>query len=392
MTDDLGQFRLYGLMPGEYVVSAVVRQMQMGMALGPASATDSSEGFAPTFYPGTSNLADAQPVTLGFGQELSVHIALAAARMARLSGSVADSQGKPAAGAMVMLRPGSGSLTMMSMMAGQVAADGTFSLANVPPGEHVIDVRPAGRGPGSRGEFASMPVTVASENISGLRLTTGPGATVRGRVLFEGTSPRTGGFAPLRVFAQPDDPQPLPGMGMMMGGGFAGDGTVADDGSFELSNVSGKVLFRAGTPPAWALKSVTIDGEEMTDTPYEFKGARGPSDVRIVLTDKLTEVTGGVTDDRGRALTDYVVVLLPEEQRDGVAAMRFTRTIRPDQQGAYRLRGVPPGRYVVAAVESLEQGREWDPEFQGRVRDVARSITLREGQSLALDLKLAGGL
>ena len=72
--------------------------------------------------------------------------------------------------------------------------------------------------------------------------------------------------------------------------------------------------------------------------------------------------------------------------------MRFTRTMRPDQQGSYSVRGLPPGEYLVAAVESLEQGREWDPEFQGRVRDVGRSVTLREGQSLALDLKLTGGL
>ena len=64
MTDDLGQFRLYGLMPGEYVVSAVVRQMGMAMAMGPGSGNDSSEGYAPTFYPGTVNPADAQPVTV----------------------------------------------------------------------------------------------------------------------------------------------------------------------------------------------------------------------------------------------------------------------------------------------------------------------------------------
>ena len=391
LTDDLGQFRLYGLMPGEYVVSAVVRQM--GLALGPGSANDSSEGFAPTFYPGTINVADAQPVTLGLGQELTLHIPLSAARMARVSGSVVDSQGKPATGAMVMLRSGSGSMAMMAMVAGQVGPSGTFTLTNVPPGEHFIDVRPTPRGGGSGTEFASVPLTVANENISGLRITTGPGATVKGRVVFEGTAPRTGGFGPLRVTAQAEDPQmPTFGMGMMMGGGLIGDGSVMDDGTFELGGVMGNVLFRVMAPPNWTLKSVTIQGDDMTDVPYEFKGAQALSDVVIVLTDKLTEISGGVTDNRGRALTDYVVVLLPGEMKEGAAATRFTRTIRPDQQGAYRVRGLPPGEYLVAAVESLEQGREWDPEFQGRVRDIGRSVTLTEGQSLALDLKLTGGL
>ncbi len=387
MTDDLGQFRVYGLMPGEYVVSAVVRQM--GFAVAPGTVNDSTEGFAPTFYPGTINLAEAQPVTIGVGQELSLHITLAAARMARVSGSVVDSLGKPPVGAMVMLRSGSSAFAMMPTATAQVAPDGAFSLANVPPGEHVLDVRPMGRGADAAAEFASMPITVANENISGLRLTTAAGARVKGRVVFDGTAPQTGGFGPPRVFAQPEDPQSATVPGMIMG---PGGGVVAEDGSFELGNLSGKVLFRAATPPNWALRSVTIDGEDMTDIAYEFKGAQGPSDVRIVLTDKLTEVSGSVTDDRGRALANYVVILLPEEATTGSVAMRFTRTTRPDQQGAYRVRGLPPGRYVVAAVDTLEQGREWEPEFQSRVRDVGRALTLREGQSVALDLELTTGL
>jgi carboxypeptidase family protein len=390
-TDDLGQFRLYGLMPGEYVVSAVVRQM--ALAVGPGSANDSTEGFAPTFYPGTINVADAEPVTLGLGQELTLHIPLSAARMARVSGAVLDSEGKPAVGAMVMLRSGSGSGGMMAMVAGQVGPNGTFTLSNVPPGEHFVDIRPTPRGGGSGAEFASVPITVANENIAGLRITTGLGGTVKGRVVFEGTAPQTGGFGPLRVMAQADDPQmPMFGMGMMFGGGRMADGSIADDGAFELGGVTGSVLFRVNAPPSWALKSVTVQGEDMTDVPYEFKGAQALSDVVIVLTDKLTELSGSVTDTRGRAVTDYVVVLLPGEAKQGAAAMRFTRTIRPDQEGAYRVRGLPPGEYLVAAVEALEQGGEWDPEFQGRVRDLGRSVTLREGQSLALDLKLTGGL
>jgi hypothetical protein len=180
-------------------------------------------------------------------------------------------------------------------------------------------------------------------------------------------------------------------MGFMLRGG-EDDGTIADDGSFQLGNLSGKLLFRVSAPPAWALQSVTIDGEDVTDVPYDFKGAQRLSDVRIVLTDKLTEVSGSVTDERGRLLADYVVVLLPAEPKEGMAAMRFTRTVRPDQQGSYRVRGLPPGRYLIAALESLEQGREWDPEFQDRFRDLARGISLTEGQSASMDLRITSGL
>ncbi len=391
MTDDLGQFRVYGLMPGEYVISATVRGVGMAVAMGPGVANDTSEGFAPTFYPGTANPAEAQPIVVGVSQESTIHLALTAARMARVSGIAVDSLGKPAAGAMVMLRSGSAD-GMMSFGGAQVAADGSFTVAAVPPGDHVIDIRPQPRGPEARMEFASVPITVTGENITGLRVTTGPGATIRGRVIFDGSAPRTGNFGPLRVTPQNADPQQMP-VAVMMGGPFAaGNGIIADDGTFELAGQAGNLLLRVNTGGTWMLKEVSIDGEDMTDVPYTIKGSETVSDVRIVLTDRLTELSGTVTDERGQPVKDYVVVLLPGELKDGVSPLRFTRTIRPDQEGVYRTRGLPPGAYVAAAVETVEQGGEWDPEFQRRVRDVARSLTVREGQTTTLDLKLAGGL
>lgn len=390
LTDDLGQFRVYGLMPGEYVLSAMFRP-QMGMAVGRGSDTDSSEGYAPTFYPGTANPAEAQPVTLGLGQEVLLHIAMTAARMARISGSVVDSAGRPAAGAMIIVRSGISGIGMMAALGGRVAADGTFTLANTPPGEHVLEIRRPPREPGASGEFASVPMTVGGEDITGLRLTMSQGATVRGRVVFDGAASRSGGIGPLRVFAQSSDPEVM-GAGMMFGGGAMSNGAVGEDGTFELRGLTGTLLLRVAAPPDWTLKAVLIDGEDVTDREYDFSGAQTLSDVRVILTDRLTEISGGVTDDRGRALKDYVVVLLPGEPIDGAAATRFTRTVRPDQEGRFRLRGLPPGRYVAAAVESLEQGGEWSPLFQLRVRDVARPVVLAEGRSIELDLELARGL
>jgi hypothetical protein len=50
------------------------------------------------------------------------------------------------------------------------------------------------------------------------------------------------------------------------------------------------------------------------------------------------------------------------------------------------------GRYVAAAVESIEEGRHLAPEFQEQVRRGAREFTIGEGQALTLDLTLTPDL
>lgn len=384
-SDDLGTFRLYGLTAGEYVVSASV-QAPMNIAAGGAPATDSNEGFAPTFYPGTANANEAQAVSLALGQETGVQFSLIATRLSRISGTVADSSGRPVSGAMVMLRSTSGaSMTMFGV--GQTMADGTFSLSGVTPGEHAIDVRPNAR-PEGEIEYGTVTLTVGGSDIVGVRIVTGKGTTVSGRVVFEGQATRTGGVAPTRVLLQPVDP-----MRMMMptvAGDPLANGTVGEDGRFQMAGAPGPVFVRMVAPPGWALKSVTLDGADLTDTPYELTN-ESVSDVRVVLTDRITDVSGQVTDSRGQPAKDYMVVLQPADLKEGASPARFLRTVRPDQDGRFRVRGLPPGRYWATAVESIEQGRHFVPDAQDRLRASGRSFSVDEGGSASLDLRLTAG-
>ena len=387
-TDDLGQFRVYGLMPGEYIVSANARN-----GLGPqqgASANDVSEGYAPTYYPGTISPAEAQPINVGLAQETLVQFTLQASRMARISGTVVDAEGKPAIGATLMVRTGDGGGTM-TMMAGRSGVDGSFTLANVAPGNHYIDVRLPPRGANIRGEAGTVPVSVGADNITGLRITTGHGATIKGRVVFEGSSARATGTAQPRVLAQSADPQ---NQGNLFFPGAAGadDGRILDDGTFQIGGASGTVFFRAINAPDWMLKSVTLDGEDVTDVPYELTNGDAIDNLRIVLTDRLTDVAGGVSTERGQAVKDYVVVVQPEEPKPAQIAGRYVQTARPDQDGRFRVRRLPPGRYVITALEALEEGRQWDPEYQPKLRDAGKRFSIKEGESIVLDLKLSDGL
>ena len=109
VTNDLGEFRLYSLMPGTYVVSATPADGMMMMAgpAAPASATSQDDGHGITYYPGTINVDEAQSITVGLADVANASFALVPQRMTRISGIVRNSQGKPFA-ASLSLRTQSG--------------------------------------------------------------------------------------------------------------------------------------------------------------------------------------------------------------------------------------------------------------------------------------------
>jgi hypothetical protein len=253
-------------------------------------------------------------------------------------------------------------------------------VANVPPGDHSIQVRVPVDG---EMEFVSSPITVGDKNIDGLKVTTAPPVLLSGTVEFEGTSPRPAGT--LRIVARPANP------GQMFAVGYGDpvvNGRVDEQGRFTIKGVLGKILLVAVTPPAWTLKQVVVDDHDVTDAALDV-GAGNISGVHVVLSDRLTDLAGRVTSDRGEALKDYVVVAQPDEPKEGMAALRYVRSARPDQDGRFDFKGLPPGRYVVTAIDTLELGREWDPSYQKQLRDGGRDVTLKEGASVTLDLKLS---
>jgi hypothetical protein len=359
------------------------------------AAADANDGYATTYYPGTANEGEAQTIALGISEEGSASFSLIAAKMGRVSGFIRNSQGRPVVnGVAISLRTEvSGYFSTMTM--NQAGADGGFSLANVPPGEHVIDVRPMFGRPGTAQqpadeEFGSVPITVAGQDISGLIITTGPGATLTGHVTFEGTSARPASASAntttlLRVLPSPADVgAPFP-----MSANTPDNGVVDETARFQIRGVSGRVLFRTNPPPGWFLKSVMLNGVDITDIPYEAKPSTSVDGLEVVLIDRTTNLSGSVRNTRGETMKDYVAVIFPSDVKEGAVATRFTRTARPDQDGRYQIRGLPPGDYFAVAVESLDQGDEWDPAFQQQVKSKGKAFKLAEGQTMTLDLQLA---
>jgi protocatechuate 3,4-dioxygenase beta subunit len=383
-TDDRGEFRAFGLMPGEYVVVASMRAL--GGVTG-TGANDTSEGFAPTFYPGTISADQAQPITLGIGQEQAIQFGMVASRMGRVSGIVSDANGQPAAGAGLTLITVAGS-GMSSRNAGTVGPNGAFTLSGVPPGEHTLNV--SYTRPGIPPEFGGTQIVVGSNDLTGLRIALGAGATISGRVIFEGSTPRVG--ATPRVTMQQSDPRRMYAFFGSQTDPLS-NGTIDQDGNFKLSGQNGRAFIGVvPMPSGWSVKSVMHESQDITDVPLDLTDVRAISDVLVTLTDKVSTVSGQATDSRGQSLTDYVVVIQPAEQKEPVVAARLIRVARPDTRGRFEARGLRPGRYVATAIEAIEQGRQYSPEFQKELRRGAREFTIREGETIAVDLRLTAGL
>jgi protocatechuate 3,4-dioxygenase beta subunit len=414
-TNDLGQFRIYGLPPGEYYVSASLRNASsmvvdlLGGGMGGPQGSNQSTGYASTYYPGSVNPADAQRVAVAVGQELSsVDIQLQPVRLAKITGTAVGSDGKPMANAMVMLLPAMRD-TMLLMPGGssRTNADGQFTLNGVTPGDYSLQVQSGGgvftaagdamrfvfstteRGPGAppaqqEREFAIANVSVAGEDIAGMVVVGSKGAKASGTIAYEGGL-KPEGTASIRVTTPSvdADAMPMPAFGA---------GQVKDTGAFEVDGLVGGRIFRvANLPKGWSLKRVVHNGEDVTDKGIEFKPGEEITGIEIELTNRSTSISGAVTNTRGEALKDYTVVIFPQEEAKWVLPMnRWTASARPDQEGRFRFSNLPPGSYNVIAVEYVATGEWSDPEWLARAAKSATRLTLEEGATKTLDLKLSG--
>jgi len=390
VTDDIGQYRLHGLTPGEYVISA---STQTAIILG---ASDDRMGYAPTFYPGTAVSTDAQRVRVSEAQEVQqITFNMVATRVATISGTAVNASGKPINRGFISVSSFSESGGPMGFGT-QLKPDGSFQFTNVAAGEYRIAVQysPSADdnvmiGPGSFAgtEYASVAVTVAGRDVTVVSLVTATGGSARGRITFEGGMPPSVSPAPLMVSAPPTTAQLTP---MMMGGGSA---RVRDDWTFEVSGLFDRRRFRiASAPPGWYLKSVSYEGADVIDSGIDFTQGAKVGNVDLVLTQHMPTISGSVLDARDKPASEYVVVAFAADSSKWGYQTRFVRTARPNQEGRFSLSGLPPEEYFVVALDYIEAGEETDAEQLEKWKSLATRVTLSEGETKPLNLKLASQL
>lgn len=368
-TDDTGQYRLIGLEPGDYWVMAWTRET-WPMEGNPQE----SVGYAYTYFAGTANMADAQRIKVTFGQEVNgIDFSLVPGRVATVSGTATTSSGLPLGGEDISLGQefsGPSFSSMFGWGGTKVNPDGTFTIKNVSPGEYKLSVR----SPGDRErppEGAALTVTVSGADIEGVTLVTGATGTIAGRIITDtGELPPFGSKA--RVAAQPVDRTNTYQT-------FSEDnGRVRDDGSFEVTGAIGPVQISLyPIPNGWTIKSIDYDARDFSILPLEVRNGQKIDGVTIVLSNKLPTVGGTLTDEKLKP-AEGTVILFPDDAARWIENPRSVRTARPDQAGRFEFPLTPAGDYLLAAVEYVQDGDWFDPEFLQGLRDHARKISVAE--------------
>ena len=405
-TDDKGQYRVWGLMPGDYYVNAVARGGNGGGPFGgqggpggpggrgggrgfggggaPGGGSDAEQvNYAPTYYPGVASMNDAKPITVGLSQEvLDINFGMQLVRMSRISGHINYPDGTPVTAGNVNLTADTSTLGRGNQIGvnfgGRINWDGAFAINNVPPGRYLLRARGDDN---ETPQFAAQPVSLNGEDLPDLTVIVSGGATLTGTVTFQGGS-SVPDVSQFRISAPATD---------QSGFGPQPNARPDKDGHFTLQGVpSGAHLIRsAGNARGYTLKSVTIGGREMTDTPIEVRAGETVSNIAMVFTDQVTEINGTVSTESGTPVPDFTVLAFATDPSLWRPQSRQIMTARPDQTGKYKIRGLPPGPYYLATVDPSEQGEWFEPAYLDEHRNGATRVTLSDGDVKTQDFKVS---
>jgi hypothetical protein len=419
-TDDKGQYRVWGLMPGDYYVNAVARGGAFGGPFGgfggpggpgggpggpggggrggfagrggrggpgsgaPVGNDQEQINYAPTYFPGVGSVNEAKAIAVGLSQEvLDINFNMQLVRVARLNGHVLNPDGTPVTSGNINLTIESGGAARGNQIGmnygGRIQWDGEFTIGNVPPGRYILRAR----GDDSETpQYAAQPLSVNGQDVSDVTVMLAPGATISGTVSFNGAPGSAPDLSQFRITAPATDqsdvgPQP--------------NARVGKDGAFVLSGVpAGAHLVRsAGAARGFILKTVTINGRDVTDAPVQLRPGESLANLNVVFTDQQNEVNGTVTNEQGTPVPDYTILAFSTDASLWRPLSRQIMTARPDQTGKYRIRGLPRGEYYMVAVDPAEQGEWFEPAYLDEHRSGAQRVTLSDGDIKTQDFKIA---
>jgi hypothetical protein len=380
--NDVGEYRVFGLSPGTFVVSAA-----KAILASPDWTIQTGTGYAPTFFPGSPDAASAILVAVKQGQTTgAIDFVLDAKRVGSIGGAVTMTDGRPAgfpATEPMIRRIGDPISRFTTMVMSGDGVHSNFRASGLSPGDYEIRLMPL------TSSTAAVPVvwqglikriTLDGENLT-FNLPLQPWPTATGRITIDPLASASAPSGPIRVAAINVDPADTPPLSTPAA-------TVSADMTFTVNTAPGRMLIRPTLPKGWALKAVRLKREDVTDSGIEFaSNGERVSEIEVEITDRITDITGTARNAKGDLLNDYSIIVFPHEPAH-YGDSRYFATARPDQNGRFSVSGLAPGDYHVIAFDYLDPGTAQDPSLLDHLRSDATSISLREGESKSVGVKV----
>lgn len=369
-TDDRGEYRLFGLAPGEYYLSADYKPELAG------EPVPEGMGHATSYYPGTVDMSRAVPLQVQAGDDLpGVDFTLQSGRTYNIRGQVYDAiNARPAANAMVLLMPRNRDVIFMTPVSTFVNnSRGSFEMKGVSPGSYELTVSIEA---GGRRRVAREPVDVINSDVTGLLITVGPGITLPGRLRVEGSSSLD--LQSLHVMLWPREQGifiDLPSVSAKADGSFVFNGVGDGDYRLRVSEL----------PPECYLKSARLAGEDILADGLTVRHQQPSGTLDVVISTAGGQVEGVVLHEQ-QPFSGATVVLVPDAPgRDRSDLYESSST---DQYGRFVLQGISPGDYKLFAWDKVEGGAYQNAEFLQRYEDRGKAVRVDEGGHLNEQLEL----
>ena len=443
LTNELGEFRIFGLEPGTYLVAARPasggqaqylamsdaetdaaldalrrRTANPAGALAPAAQAAAprleqrSFDYAPIYFPGTPVIGQAAQFTLAAGQaQTGLDFSLQRVPTAIVTGVVTRPDGSPGGGASLQLTavvpPGPFSGNSRLELNATAAADGTFRIAQVTPGDYQLvarapvdpkapGVRPGYIEPPSTPQlFAVAELSASGTDIPGLALSVGAGVPVTGRFVFESDArkPPTS-LTGLRVSLIPESLLPMaPGRGFSARSlRLPAPALARPDGTFEFDGVApGRYQLLIGASgvdlTAWQLKSARIGNRDVLDGLIDIVPGSSPGLV-VAYDDRPTSLSGRLETASGAPASDvFVIAFAVDRERWGPYTRRI-KAVRPSSDGSFAIQGLPAGDYLLAAITDADPDDWQNPEFLEQLVPASIRIRLIGGQPVVQGLRM----
>lgn len=367
LTNDRGEYRIYGLRPGQYRIvmtrNAGIRQMES------STPTDSF----PVYFPGTHDIALASVVRVTTESEAHATFTTSVAQAVVIAGEVVNSTGQRVPGASVRIMrtlKGEPWLAAPSITSATDSA-GIFSASVLPDRDYIIyasDRRPwASPGVQAEVELGAASVRAGTRGVSGIRIATQRGATISGKII---GVPREDAVT-LRV-------TPVPLDSKARAAAITASAPVNADGTFVLHNVFGHSVISVGSGiDGPVVGNVSIGGTDVTDSGVDLPAGARRDNVLIRLVPHRQQLTGIVRRGPGRPDTAVVLLFATDRAKWAHPEGRYLRITKASIDGKFEFGGIPAGSYHLVAIPELQLGPDLTTTVLTRLSHRARRVELQ---------------